>query len=56
MDAGKIAQSLHIKNLLLYHTEDHRLVTRREDYTAEAGKNFEGNIIVPDDLDTVDLL
>ena len=56
MDAGKIAQSLHIKNLLLYHTEDHRLVTRREDYTAEAGKYFEGNIIVPDDLETVDLL
>ena len=56
MDAGKIAQSLHIKNLLLYHTEDHRLVTRKEDYTAEAGTYFEGNIIVPDDLETVDLL
>lgn len=54
-DAGMIADSLHVRNLLLYHTEDHRLLTRREDYAAEAGKYFKGNIIVPDDLETVDL-
>ncbi len=54
-DAGIIAESLHVGNLLLYHTEDHRLLTRSEDYSAEAGRYFKGNIVVPDDLETITL-
>ena len=44
-----------MKNLLLYHTEDKTLSSRKEKYTAEAKKNFNGNVYVPDDLDVLDL-
>ncbi len=53
LDAGYIAQELGIKNLLLYHTEDTTLETRRTAYTAEAASRFTGNIVVPNDLETV---
>ena len=45
-----------MKNLLLYHTEDTRLMSRRENYSAEARTVFTGNIYVPMDLETVDLM
>ena len=53
LDAGQMAQSLGVKNLLLYHTEDRYLTTRRLSYTAEAAQHFTGNIYVPDDLETI---
>ena len=53
VDAGKLAQELQVKNLLLYHTEDTRLSARRENYTAEARTVFSGNIHVPTDLETI---
>lgn len=53
LDAGKLAQQLGIKNLLLYHTEDKTLATRKEKYTAEARQHFSGNILVPDDLERI---
>ena len=56
VDAGKLAQELGVKNLLLYHTEDTRLMARRENYSAEARTVFNGNIHVPMDLETVDLI
>ncbi len=55
LDAGRQAQQLGVKNLLLYHTEDRNLSTRRADYTAEAARHFKGNIFVPDDLEVVNL-
>ncbi len=55
IDAGATAQELEVKNLLLYHTEDTHLATRRANYTAEAARSFSGNIYVPDDLDTIEL-
>lgn len=53
LDAGKLAQSLNVKTLLLYHTEDKTLDTRRAAYTAEAASEFAGSIIVPDDLESI---
>lgn len=53
LDAGALAESLHAKNLLLYHTEDETLATRRTAYAAEAATRFSGNIIVPDDLERI---
>ena len=44
-----------MRNLVLYHTEDKTLATRREKYTAEAATHFSGNIIVPDDLEQIEL-
>lgn len=50
-DAGRVAASLGAKALLLYHTEDETLPTRRARYAAEAAEAFRGPILVPDDLD-----
>ncbi|WP_455640019.1 MBL fold metallo-hydrolase [Parabacteroides sp.] len=55
LDAGKLAQQLGIKNLLLYHTEDKTLATRKEKYGAEAKENFSGNVFVPEDLEVIAL-
>ena len=55
VDAGTLAQQLGVKNLLLYHTEDTRLMSRRDNYTAEARTVYSGNIHVPMDLETIEL-
>lgn len=51
LDAGRVAARLGAKALLLYHTEDETLDTRRARYTAEAAAEFPGPVLVPDDLD-----
>ena len=53
LDSARIAAQLDVKNLLLYHSEDTHLATRRHDFTAEAEQAFSGHIVVPDDLDTI---
>lgn len=55
LDAAKTAQSLNVKNLLLYHTEDKTLDTRKERYTNEAKTAFTSKIFVPDDLEVIEL-
>ena len=55
LDAGKLAAELDVKNLILYHTEEKTLATRRETYTKEAAENFKGNIFVPDDLEVIEI-
>jgi len=54
-EAAAKAQQLGVKNLILYHTEDTHLTTRRLTYTAEAKQHFNGNIFVPDDIETIPL-
>lgn len=44
-----------MKNLILYHTEEKTLSTRRDTYTREAAQNFKGRIVVPDDLEVIEL-
>ena len=55
LDAGKLASELGVKNLILYHTEEKTLSTRRDTYTREAAQNFKGRIVVPDDLEIIEL-
>ena len=55
LDAGKVAQELAVKHLVLYHTEDAHLTTRRPTYTAEAAQHYTGPIYVPDDIETIKL-
>lgn len=50
-DACELAEKLHVKNLILYHTEDTNLARRRELYTAEGQEYYKGNLLVPNDLD-----
>ena len=44
-----------MRHLLLYHTEDTSLATRRERYAAEAASAFGGTVCVPDDLERIPL-
>lgn len=55
IDAGKLAEELGVKNLILYHTEEKTLANRKENYTREAAENFKGRIFVPDDLEVIEL-
>ncbi len=54
-EAGELAQELGVKNVVLYHTEDKTLATRKEEYGAECSKYFQGNVYVPEDLEVVNL-
>ena len=54
-DACELAQKLHVKNLLLYHTEDKNFPARKNLYVAEGQRYFGGRIHVPDDLETLAL-
>ena len=54
-DAGRNAQELRARNLILYHTEDRTRETRSERYANEAREAFTGNIIVPNDLQIIPL-
>lgn len=53
LDSARVAAQLGVKNLLLYHSVDANLATRRQQFTEEAEQVFNGNIVVPDDLDTI---
>ena len=55
LDAGRLAAGLGVKHLLLYHTEDATLATRRAAYAAEAAECFSGPVLVPDDGEMIDL-
>lgn len=55
LEAGQLAGRLNVRNLLLYHTEDRNLSTRKRDYTDEASRHFSGNVFVPDDLEVIDI-
>ena len=50
-----LAQELNVKNLVLYHTEDTHLDSRAASFTAEAAPYFKGRILVPADLETIEL-
>jgi ribonuclease Z len=54
-DACELAQKLNVKNLVLYHTEDKNIVHRKELYTKEGQCYYQGNLYVPNDLETFEL-
>lgn len=51
LDAGRVARDLGARTLILYHTEDETLSTRKETYTAESREAFPGTVLVPEDLE-----
>ena len=55
LDAARLAEELGVGNLILYHTEDATLETRKERYTAEAMTAFGGRVFVPDDLEEIEM-
>ncbi len=55
LDAAKLAEELGVKNLILYHTEDRNIRERKCLYTEEGKRVFSGNLLVPEDLETIRL-
>lgn len=53
-DVCKTMEPFGIKNLIIYHTEDSH-EDKKELYTKEAKEYFSGNVIVPNDLDVIEL-
>lgn len=53
--ASEVMNKLNIKNLILYHTEESHGENRKELYTEEGRRYFNGNIIVPNELDVIEL-
>lgn len=51
-----MAQELEVQNLVLYHTDDNLLSLRKARYTKKAQQYFKGNIFIPDDLESIDLI
>lgn len=55
MDACKLAETLGVKNLILYHTEDKNIANRKALYSEEGKQYYTGNLYIPDDLETFEL-
>ncbi len=55
VDTAGYAAAANVTNLIIYHTEDSMLSTRKKEYTREARSFFTGNVYVPDDLEIIDL-
>ena len=54
-DAARLATQLGTDSLVLWHTEDETIATRKARYTAEAQKYFSGRVFVPEDLEVIPL-
>ncbi|SHI85411.1 ribonuclease Z [Clostridium cavendishii DSM 21758] len=54
-EACENATELNVDNIILLHTEDKHIENRKEFYSAEGRYFFNKNIIVPDDLETLEL-
>lgn len=50
-DACILAESLSVKNLILWHTEDKNLSRRQQTYLSEGQQYYHGNLYVPNDQD-----
>lgn len=48
-DAAILAEENHVPNLVLWHTEDKTIATRKETYMAEGEAHYHGKLYVPED-------
>lgn len=56
LSAAKTMDKLDVKNLILYHTEESHGDNRKQLYLEEAQSVFNGNVIVPNDLEEIQLV
>lgn len=54
-EACENAARLNAETIIMYHTEDKNIANRKKLYTEEGMNFFKGNILVPDDLDIINL-
>ena len=50
-----VMNKLEVKNLILYHTEESHGAERKMLYTKEGQENFDGKVIVPDELEIIEI-
>lgn len=55
-DAAELAERLGVRHLILYHTQDNEMETRQLRYLEEGREHYHGQLFVPNDLDTVEIL
>lgn len=55
LDAARLAESLGVAHLVIWHTEDRHIAQRKALYSAEAEQAYHGDLYVPDDLDVIPL-
>lgn len=53
--AAEFAEKLNAKTLILWHTKDYMLENRQQRFFEDTKKYFKGNVIVPNDLDIIEL-
>lgn len=54
-DAAELAEANQVPNLVLWHTEDKTLATRKANYMAEGQKYYHGKLYVPEDGEIISL-
>ena len=54
-DACELAERLGADNLILYHTEDDNILRRKELYLEEGRQYYSRNLLIPEDLETIEL-
>ncbi|MCR5146888.1 MAG: MBL fold metallo-hydrolase [Clostridia bacterium] len=52
---AELCERLNVKNVIMSHTIDTHLDTRKKEFTEDAKKYFNGNVYVPDDLEVIEL-
>lgn len=52
---SEVMNKLNVKNLILYHTEESHGKDRKKLYTNEAQEYFKGKVIVPDELEIINI-
>lgn len=55
LDAARLAERLRVKRLVVWHTEDKTFSERKKRYSAEIGREFSGEIFVPEDMERISL-
>lgn len=54
-EASELAEKCGVKNLVLWHSEDATWPDRQKRYTAESKQYYSGNVLVPEDLDVINI-
>lgn len=54
-EASELAEKYGVRNLVLWHSEDATWPHRKRRYTAESKLYYKGNVLVPDDLEVIEL-
>ena len=52
---AQLCERLNVKNVILSHTIDNNLKKRKKIFTNDAMKYYNGNILVPDDLERIEI-